>query len=133
MTMTDLELGHRARKAKAKAHAPFSKFHVGAALLTKDGKVYEGANIENSSYGLTICAERTAVFQAVLEGEKEFDSIAIASDFEDYTPPCGACRQVLLDLCGKNLNVILINQKDEITKYKLGDLIPHSFGESYLK
>ena len=131
--MKDIELGKLAEKAKAKAHAPFSNFHVGAALTTKDGKVYEGANIENSSYGLTVCAERTAVFQAVLQGEKEFDSIAIASDFEEYTPPCGACRQVLLDLCGTDLNVILINHKDEIKKFKLGELIPHSFGENYLK
>lgn len=131
--MTDLELAEKARKARHKAHAPFSKFHVGAALTTKDGKLYEGANIENSSYGLTICAERTAVFQAVLDGEKEFDSIAIASDYEGFTPPCGACRQVLLDLCGKDLNVILINKDNEIQKYKLEELIPHSFGEDYLK
>lgn len=131
--MDDLTLGKKAMAAKSKGLPIYSNFHVGAALLTKDGKVYEGANIENSSYSLTICAERTAVFQAVLDGKREFDSIAIASDAEEFCPPCGACRQVLLDLCGKDLNVILINPKEEIKKFKLSELIPHSFGEDFLK
>lgn len=130
--MDSLQLGKRAVSAKSKSHAPFSNFHVGAALLTKSGKVYEGANIETSSYSLTICAERTAVFQAILEGEREFDSIAITSDADEFCPPCGACRQVLLDLCGKDLNVILINPKEEIREYKISELIPHSFGEDFL-
>ena len=89
--------------AKSKAIPTYSNFHVGAALLTKSGKVYLGANIENSSYGLTICAERTAVFNAVLEDEREFESIAIAGDSDEYISPCGACRQVLMELCGKDL------------------------------
>lgn len=131
--MDDLTLGKKAIVAKSKSLPTYSKFHVGAALLTKDGKIYEGGNIETSSYSLTICAERTAVFQAILEGEREFDSIAIASDAEEFCPPCGACRQVLLDLCGKDLNVILINPKEEIKKFKLSELIPHSFGEDFLK
>lgn len=131
--MTELELAKKAESAKDKAFAPYSNFHVGAALVTKSGKIYEGANIENSSYGLTICAERTAAFQAILEGEREFDSIAIASDSEEFCPPCGACRQVLLDLCGKNLNVVMINKKQEIKSFKLSELIPFSFGEEYLK
>ena len=131
--MDDLTLGKKAIAAKSKALPAYSNFHVGAALLTKDGKIYEGANIESSSYSLTICAERTAVFQAILEGEREFDSIAIASDAEEFCPPCGACRQVMLDLCGKDLNVLLINPKEEIKKFKLSELIPHSFGEDFLK
>lgn len=131
--MTELELAKKAESAKDKAFAPYSNFHVGAALVTKSGKIYEGANIENSSYGLTICAERTAAFQAILEGEREFDSIAIASDAAEFCPPCGACRQVLLDLCGKNLNVVMINKKQEIKSFKLSELIPFSFGEEYLK
>ncbi len=131
--MDDLTLGKKAIEAKSKAVPTYSNFHVGAALLTKDGKVYEGANIESSSYSLTICAERTAAFQAILEGEREFDSIAIASDAEEFCPPCGACRQVLADLCGKDLNVVLINHKEEIMKYKLSELIPHTFGEDFLK
>lgn len=131
--LTELELAKKAESAKDKALAPYSNFHVGAALLTSGGKIYEGANIENSSYGLTICAERTAAFQAILEGERNFDSIAIASDADDFCPPCGACRQVLLDLCGKELNVVMINKKQEIKSFKLKELIPFSFGEEYLK
>ncbi len=131
--MDDLSLGKLAVEAKSKAMPTYSKFHVGAALLAEDGKVYNGGNIETSSYSLTICAERTAVFQAIIEGQRKFKSIAIASDAEDYCPPCGACRQVLLDLCGKDLDVILINAKEEIIKYKITELIPHSFGEDFLK
>jgi len=131
--MDDLTLGRFAVSAKSKSLPTYSKFHVGAALLTKNGKIYEGGNIETSSFSLTICAERTAVFQAILEGEREFTSIAIASDADDYCPPCGACRQVLLDLCGKDLDIILINAKEEIMKYKITELIPHSFGEDFLK
>lgn len=131
--MDDLTLGKKAISAKSKSLPTYSNFHVGAALLTKNGKIYEGGNIESSSYSLTICAERTAVFKAILEGEREFESIAIASDAEEFCPPCGACRQVLLDLCGKDLDVILINPKEEIKKFKLSELIPHSFGEDFLK
>lgn len=131
--MDNLTLGKKAIAAKSKALAMYSNFHVGAALLTKSGKVYEGANIENSSYSLTVCAERTAVFKAILDGEREFDSIAISSDAEEFCPPCGACRQVLLDLCGKDLNVILINHKEEIKEFKLSELIPHSFGDNFLR
>ncbi len=131
--MDDLALGKKAIETKSKSLPTYSNFHVGAALLTKDGKIYEGGNIETSSYSLTICAERTAVFKAILEGEREFESIAIASDSDEFCPPCGACRQVLLDLCGKDLNVILINPKEEIKKFKLSELIPHSFGEDFLK
>ncbi|PKL82121.1 MAG: cytidine deaminase [Ignavibacteriae bacterium HGW-Ignavibacteriae-3] len=127
------ELSRKAVEAKSKAVATYSNFHVGAALITNDGKIYQGANIENSSYGLTICAERTAVFTAVLEGERNFKAIAVAGDTEDFLPPCGACRQVLADLCGKDLEVILTNQKGEINTFKLGDLLPYSFGEDFLK
>jgi cytidine deaminase len=127
------ELARKAVEAKSKALATYSNFHVGAALITGSGKIYRGANIEISSYSLTMCAERTAVFQAILEGERDFQAIAIASDSEKFCPPCGACRQVLLDLCGPDLEVIMINQKDELENFKLGDLIPFSFGEDYLK
>ncbi len=127
------ELARKAIEAKSKAVAPYSNFHVGAALLSSSGRIFQGANIENSSYGLTICAERTAAFQAVLEGERDFEAIAIAGDTEDYLPPCGACRQVLSDLCGKNLEVILTNGKGEIKTFKLSELLPFSFGEDYLK
>ncbi len=127
------ELAQEAVKAKSKGLPIYSNFHVGAALLTKSGEIYHGANIENSSYGLTICAERTAAFQAILDGHREFIAIAVASDAKDFLPPCGACRQVLLDLCGKELDVLMINHKGELKKIKLKELIPFSFGEENLK
>lgn len=126
-------LVQQAVNARSKALPTYSNFHVGAALLTEDGKVYTGANIENSSYSLTICAERTAVFHAILEGERKFTAIAIASDGEALCSPCGACRQVLSDLCGGNIDVIMANQKGDYKVYKLSELIPHSFGEEFLK
>ena len=127
------ELAKKAVDAKKKSFANFSNFHVGAALLTENDELYLGANIENSSYSLTICAERTAVFQAVLDGHRKFKAVAIASDFEDYCPPCGACRQVLMDLCGKDLDVVMVNKKDEIIVHKLAELLPLGFNEDYLK
>ena len=127
------ELVQQAINAKSKSMPTYSNFHVGAALITEDGKIFQGANIENSSYSLTICAERTAVFQAILEGERKFKAIAIAGDTDDYLPPCGACRQVLADLCGKELDVILTNKKGEIKTFKLYELLPYSFGEEFLK
>ena len=127
------ELARKAVEAKEKSMATYSNFRVGSALLTEDGKLYLGANIEISSYSLTMCAERNAVFQAVLNGERKFKAIAIASDAEQFCPPCGSCRQVLLDLCGNDLEVVMINQKDELKKFKLGELIPFSFGEDFLK
>ncbi len=126
------ELAVQAVEAKKKAYAKYSNFHVGAALLTKSGKVYEGANIENSSYSLTICAERTAAFSAILHGEKDFEAIAIAGDSESFTPPCGACRQVLLELCGENLDVVLVDPNSNIKTFKLKELIPFSFSEENL-
>jgi len=131
--LTHKELAQKAIEAKSKAHASYSNFHVGAALLTESGKIYLGANIENSSYSLTICAERTAVFQAILEGERKFKSIAIAGDTEDYLSPCGACRQVLLDLCGKDLEVLMVNKNGDFRRYTLNELIPFSFSEEQLK
>jgi cytidine deaminase len=127
------ELIQKAIEAKSKALPTYSNFHVGAALLTKEGTTYQGANIETSSYSLTICAERTALFTAILEGERKFEAIAVAGDTEDYLPPCGACRQVLSDLCGGNLDVILVNKKGKSKKLKLKDLLPYSFGEEFFK
>jgi cytidine deaminase len=127
------ELIQKAIEAKSKALPTYSNFHVGAALLTKDGKIYLGANIETSSYSLTICAERTALFTAILEGERKFKAIAVAGDTEDYLPPCGACRQVLSDLCGGDLDVILVNKKGKSKKLKLRELLPYSFGEEFFK
>lgn len=126
------ELVQQAIEAKSKAMPTYSHFQVGAALLSKSGKVFLGGNIENSSFGLTICAERTAVFSAVLEGEREFEAIAIAGDSEDYISPCGACRQVLMELCGKNLHVYMVNQKGEYKQTILDELLPYSFSKEFL-
>ncbi len=125
--MRTKELAAAAEKSKKKAYAPYSKFRVGAALLAKSGKIYEGANIENASFSMTMCAERTAAFSAVLNNERKFEAIAIASDLDGYIAPCGACRQVLLELCGKNLLVIMLNGKNKVKKMKLGELLPYSF------
>lgn len=126
------QLAEEAIKAKLKAHPPYSNFHVGAALLTADDKVYLGANIENSSYSLTICAERTAIFNAYLEGERKFKAIAIASDAPEFCPPCGACRQVISDLCG-NVDIVMVNHKKETKVLKLSELLPFAFGDKDLK
>ncbi len=131
--MNFYELAEKAIEAKKKAIPTYSNFHVGAALKTKDGKIYTGSNIENSSYSLTICAERTAIFTALHDGAREFDSIAIAGDAENLTPPCGACRQVLMEHCGPELNVVLVNPQKKYKVFKLKDLLPLSFTNDHLK
>ncbi len=131
--INEKELVERAISAKSKSIATYSNFHVGAALLTDAEEIILGANIENASYGLTICAERTAVFQALLDGKRKFKAIAVAGDSEEYLPPCGACRQILMEFCGKDLKVIMINVKGETKTLTMGDLLPHSFGQEFLK
>lgn len=130
--MDNKRLAQLSKDALKKALPKYSGFHVGAALLTADDKVYTGANIETSSYSLTICAERTAVFNAVLEGERKFKAIAIASDAEGFCPPCGACRQVLNDLCGDIL-VIMSDRNGNLKEMRLSELLPFSFGDKDLE
>ena len=134
--MTDLELMRLAEGARAHSYTPYSHFAVGAALLTKSGKVYTGCNIENASYTPTVCAERTAVFKAVSEGEKEFAAIAIiggpAGEAGRFCAPCGVCRQVLREFCEPAFR-ILLGKVDEVQAYTLGELLPTSFGSSDLK
>jgi cytidine deaminase len=120
------ELVQHAQQAKLQAYAPYSKFQVGVALLAKDGTVFTGCNIENSSFGLTICAERTAAFKAISEGVKAFVAMAISSDSPKFTPPCGACRQVLLELVG-NIDFIMVDGKNRIKVVKLASLLPLAF------
>jgi len=115
-----------ARKARWFAHAPFSHFTVGAALETTDGKIITGCNIENATFGLTMCAERVAVFKAVSEGERHFRRIAIVADTEEPTPPCGSCRQILWEFCG-DIEIILGNLQKEAGRYRLKDLLPMPF------
>ncbi len=125
-------LAAKAVEAKKNSLAPYSKFHVGAALLTENDKIYTGVNVETSSYGLTMCAERTAAFKAISEGERKFTAIALASDDPDFCPPCGACRQVLWDLCG-DIDFVFVNHKEELMIRKLSELIPLAFGDERLK
>jgi cytidine deaminase len=122
----------RAREAKRNSYSPYSQFRVGAAVLTADGRVFTGCNIENGSYGLTICAERTALYKAVSEGGHSFVALAIASDEETYTPPCGACRQVIFELAG-NIDVILTKKNGRSQVRKMLDLLPHPFDGKNLK
>jgi cytidine deaminase len=119
-------------KAKKNALPIYSRFFVGAALLTKGEKVYTGVNVESSSYGLTMCAERTAVFKAISEGERKFKAIAVASDMKDFCPPCGACRQVLWDLCG-DIDIIMVNHIKEIQVKKMSEVLPFAFDNEKLK
>jgi len=127
--MTDLE--RAALDAREKAHAPFSHFLVGAAIEADDGSIYAGCNVENSSYGLTMCAERTALYHAVARGARRFKRVAVAADTETLTPPCGACRQVLWDLCG-DVEVVLMNLKGGRETMRLSALLPRAFDATYL-
>lgn len=129
--MTNKDLINLAIEAQKNAYAPYSDFHVGAALLTCDGKVFAGANIENASFGLTNCAERSALFAAVSQGERKFDAIAIVGgkngNVTDFCPPCGACRQALSEFSSDgSLRVILFNGKEE-KELTLASLLPESF------
>lgn len=112
-----------------KAYVPYSKFPVGAALVTKEGKIYTGCNIENASYPLTNCAERTAVFKAVSEGDKEFQTIVVTADTEGPVSPCGACRQVLVEFCEPEMPVVLTNKKGDIKETTVSELLPGAFRE----
>jgi len=120
-----------ALQVRERAHAPFSKFKVGAALLGEDGQVYTGCNVENATYGLTVCAERVAVFKAVSEGVRKFRRIVVAADTNVLTPPCGACRQILWEFCG-DIEVILTNLQGKTESLRLKDLFPRPFDASLL-
>ena len=134
--MSDQELMKAAEEARKNAYAPYSGFLVGAALLTKSGKVYTGCNIENASYTPTNCAERTAFFKAVSEGERAFDAIAVVGGKgetpSEFCAPCGVCRQVMAEFCDKDFRVVLGNA-EKIAVYKLQDLLPLSFSSEDLK
>ncbi len=121
-----------AKKAKSHSHSPFSKFRVGAALLTSSGKIFTGCNIENSSYSLTICAERTALFKSISQGRFKYRAIAITTDSDEFIPPCGACRQVIQDLAG-NIDIVLSTRRGKTMVTRLGDLLPMPFDQSLLK
>lgn len=127
----DDELIAAARAARENAHAPFSGFRVGAAVRAKSGRVFTGCNVENASYGLTICAERVAIFKAISEDEREFNAIAVVTDSETLTPPCGACRQIIWEFCG-DVPVILANLRGKIERERSLNLLPRPFDSSHL-
>lgn len=130
------ELVQKAIEMTKMSYVPYSHFHVGAALLDKNGKIWTGCNIENATYGATNCAERTAIFKAVSEGVHDFEAIAIVGGpegadgspvLEEFCPPCGICRQVLSEFCSKNFKIILANKKGEQKLFTLAELLPESF------
>ncbi len=118
-------------RAREHAHAAFSKFKVGAALLDSEGRIHTGCNVENATYGLTECAERVAVFKAISEGVRKFVRVAIVCDTDVLTPPCGACRQILWEFCG-DIEIVLANLHGKTETYQLKDLFPKPFDASYL-
>ncbi|KRD90916.1 cytidine deaminase [Priestia megaterium] len=131
--MEPKQLIDEAIAASKQAHVPYSHFHVGAALLTIDGKIYRGCNIENASYGLTNCAERTAIFKAVSEGDKQFSAIAVVGDTDGPISPCGACRQVLAEFCDDHTQIILANLKGDFVITNINEILPGYFSSKDLQ
>jgi cytidine deaminase len=117
--------------ARENAFAPYSKFRVGAAIEDTLGRIHTGCNVENSTYGLTVCAERVAVFKAISEGVRKFRRVAVAADTDRLTPPCGACRQILWEFCG-DIEIVLVNLRGQTETHRLKDLFPKPFDVSYL-
>jgi cytidine deaminase len=131
-TETFEKLIAQARQAREKAHAPFSNFKVGATLLAQNGESFTGCNIENASYGLTLCAERVAIFKALSEGERDFTQLAIVADTKELTPPCGACRQIIWEFCG-DIPLILANLEGKIEIIQMKEIFPRAFDAEFLK
>jgi cytidine deaminase len=121
-----------ALRVRENAHAPFSKFKVGAAIEEENGRIHTGCNVENATYGLTICAERVAVFKGISEGARRFCRIAVAADTHVLTPPCGACRQILWEFCG-DAEIVLVNMQHKTESIQLAHLFPRPFDVSYLE
>lgn len=134
--MNKKDLFMLAKDAIKSSYAPYSQYNVGAVLLCKNGNIYKGCNIENASYSLTNCAERTALFSAIANGEKEFESLCVVGgkkgEITDYAMPCGACRQVLAEFCDADFKVFVGINENDIEEYSLSDLLPYSFNKSKL-
>lgn len=126
-----MKLTEAALAARGNAHAPYSHFQVGAALEADDGRVFTGCNVENATYGLTVCAERVAVWKAISEGARKFRRIAVAADTDVLTPPCGACRQILWEFCG-DIELTLTNLHGKTETVRMKDLFPRPFDDSFL-
>lgn len=137
--MTDKELCSKALEAMKNSYSPYSNYSVGAALLCQNDKVYTGCNIENSAFSPTVCAERTAIFKAISEGEKNFIKIAIAAKkssentLDEAVSPCGVCRQVMREFCNSEFEIISVENNGEYSKHTLGELLPHSFSDGNIK
>ena len=130
MTEKDL-LIEAAKQARENAHEPYSNFRVGAALRSTSGRIFGGCNVENATYGLTMCAERVAIFKAVSEGERGFSAIAVVTDTEVLTPPCGACRQLIWEFCG-DIPVSMANLNGKVEIIQMRELFPRPFDDSNL-
>jgi cytidine deaminase len=124
-------LAQAALSARQHAHAPYSHFQVGAAIEDAAGRIHTGCNIENATYGLTVCAERVAVWKAMSEGARQFRRMAIAADASTLTPPCGACRQILWEFCG-DIEILLVNPHGASESLRLKDLFPRAFDATFL-
>jgi cytidine deaminase len=129
----DDDLIVQAKDARRWAHAPYSNFNVGAALLSSDGRVFTGCNIENSTYGLSMCAERVAIFKAVSDGASEIVKVAVVTDHQQLAPPCGCCRQMIWEFASDQTEVILANLLGDVRKYQIRDLLPDAFDARYLE
>jgi cytidine deaminase len=129
----DDDLIVQAKDARRWAHAPYSNFNVGAALLSSDGRVFTGCNIENSTYGLSMCAELVAIFKAVSDGASEIVKVAVVTDHQQLAPPCGCCRQMIWEFASDQTEVILANLLGDVRKYQIRDLLPDAFDARYLE
>jgi cytidine deaminase len=133
LSIEDLQpLIEAATQARLRSVAPFSNFLVGAAVRTEGGKVYTGCNVESASYGLTVCAERVAVWKALSEGERQFAAMAVVADTESLTPPCGTCRQIIWEFC-KGATIVLANLRGQKETVVIKDLLPRAFDARFLK
>ena len=132
MKHSDQELIDAAREVRNLAFAPYSNFQVGSAVEADDGTVYTGCNVESATYGLTMCAERVAIWKGVSEGAKKFGRIAVIADTEELTPPCGACRQVIWEFCG-DVPVVLSNLNGKTETIQMSELLPRAFDSEFLK
>lgn len=130
--MNEKELVLKAIDIKKNSYSPYSRFSVGAALLCEDGDIFTGVNVENVSFGLTVCAERTAFFKAISEGKRKFIAIAIAGG-DSFLPPCGACRQVMAEFCDEDFKVIFVKNENEYIIKTLEEILPFSFSEVDMK
>ena len=132
MTHSDQELIDMATAVRENSYAPFSNFRVGAALETDDGDMIDGCNVESASYGLTVCAERVAIWKAISQGKRKIKHIAVVADTEELTPPCGVCRQIIWEF-GGDIPVILANLKGKTEVVQMRDLLPRAFDTKFLK